>query len=64
EYSLAGTRTRWMDTMSLHVAVNGISSHHRGTSGRRREKPKRCRGSKRFRQWLISSCRQRRKKSR
>ena len=29
EYSLAGTRTRWMDTMSLHVAVNGISSHQR-----------------------------------
>ncbi|KAF8328293.1 DNA polymerase family A-domain-containing protein [Amanita rubescens] len=29
EYTLAGTRTRWMDTMSLHVAVNGISSHQR-----------------------------------
>ena len=29
EYSLAGTRTRWMDTMSLHVAVNGIPSHQR-----------------------------------
>ncbi|KAG9308217.1 DNA polymerase family A-domain-containing protein [Chiua virens] len=29
EYSLSGTRTRFMDTMSLHVAVNGISSHQR-----------------------------------
>lgn len=29
EYSLSRTRTRWMDTMSLHVAVNGISSHQR-----------------------------------
>lgn len=29
EYSLGGTQTRFMDTMSLHVAVNGISSHQR-----------------------------------
>ncbi|KAF8631471.1 hypothetical protein AX15_002384 [Amanita polypyramis BW_CC] len=29
EYSLRGTKTRWLDTMSLHVAVNGISSHQR-----------------------------------
>ena len=29
EYSLRGTQTRFMDTMSLHVAVNGISSHQR-----------------------------------
>ncbi|KAH9024697.1 DNA polymerase family A-domain-containing protein [Lactarius pseudohatsudake] len=29
EYSLAGSRTRFLDTMSLHVAVKGISSHQR-----------------------------------
>lgn len=29
EYSLRGTQMRFMDTMSLHVAVNGISSHQR-----------------------------------
>ena len=29
EYSLRGTQTRFIDTMSLHVAVNGISSHQR-----------------------------------
>jgi DNA polymerase gamma 1 len=29
EYCLRGTQTRFMDTMSLHVAVNGISSHQR-----------------------------------
>ncbi|KAF8431092.1 DNA polymerase family A-domain-containing protein [Boletus edulis BED1] len=29
EYSLRSTQTRFMDTMSLHVAVNGISSHQR-----------------------------------
>ncbi|KAK2462616.1 hypothetical protein APHAL10511_005349 [Amanita phalloides] len=29
EYALSGTRTRWLDTMALHVAVNGISSHQR-----------------------------------
>lgn len=29
EYGLKGTQTRFMDTMSLHVAVNGISSHQR-----------------------------------
>ncbi|KAI9450870.1 DNA polymerase family A-domain-containing protein [Lactarius psammicola] len=29
EYSLAGTRTRFLDTMSLHIAVKGISSHQR-----------------------------------
>jgi DNA polymerase gamma 1 len=42
EYSLAGTKTRRMDAMSLRVAVNGP----RGTSGRRKEKPKMCRGLK------------------
>ncbi|KAH7887225.1 DNA polymerase family A-domain-containing protein [Phlebopus sp. FC_14] len=29
EYTLTGTQTRFLDTMSLHVAVNGISSHQR-----------------------------------
>ena len=29
EYSLGGSQTRFIDTMSLHVAVNGISSHQR-----------------------------------
>jgi DNA polymerase gamma 1 len=29
EYSLAHTRTRFLDTMALHVAVSGISSHQR-----------------------------------
>ncbi|KAF9244922.1 hypothetical protein BU15DRAFT_85762 [Melanogaster broomeanus] len=29
EYSLKGTQTRFLDTMSLHVAVKGISSHQR-----------------------------------
>lgn len=29
EYNLTGTRTRFLDTMSLHVAVKGISSHQR-----------------------------------
>jgi len=29
EYSLAGSRTRFLDTMALHVAVKGISSHQR-----------------------------------
>ncbi|TFY78611.1 hypothetical protein EWM64_g5396, partial [Hericium alpestre] len=29
EYNLAGTGTRWLDTMALHVAVKGISSHQR-----------------------------------
>ena len=29
EYSLTGSRTRFLDTMSLHVAVKGISSHQR-----------------------------------
>jgi DNA polymerase gamma 1 len=29
EYSLAGTRTRWMDTMSFHIAVNETSYHQR-----------------------------------
>ncbi|ORX39640.1 DNA polymerase family A-domain-containing protein [Kockovaella imperatae] len=27
EYSLAGTKTRWMDTLSLHAASRGISSN-------------------------------------
>ncbi|KIJ11720.1 hypothetical protein PAXINDRAFT_181805 [Paxillus involutus ATCC 200175] len=29
EYSLKGTQTRFVDTMSLHVAIKGISSHQR-----------------------------------
>ncbi|KAI0297802.1 gamma DNA-directed DNA polymerase [Multifurca ochricompacta] len=29
EYSLDGSRTRFLDTMALHVAVKGISSHQR-----------------------------------
>ncbi|KAG6329337.1 hypothetical protein ID866_9752, partial [Astraeus odoratus] len=29
EYSLTGTQTRFLDTMALHVAVKGISSHQR-----------------------------------
>lgn len=29
EYSLGGTATRFLDTMALHVAVTGISSHQR-----------------------------------
>jgi len=29
EYSLKGTKSRFIDTMSLHVAVKGISSHQR-----------------------------------
>ncbi|KAF7976646.1 hypothetical protein HWV62_5969 [Athelia sp. TMB] len=29
EYSLKGTKTRWLDTMALHIAVKGISSHQR-----------------------------------
>ncbi len=29
EYSLVGSRTRFLDTMSLHAAVKGISSHQR-----------------------------------
>ena len=29
EYSLADSRTRFLDTMALHVAVKGISSHQR-----------------------------------
>lgn len=29
EYNLTGSRTRFLDTMALHVAVKGISSHQR-----------------------------------
>ena len=29
EYSLNGTKSRFIDTMSLHIAVKGISSHQR-----------------------------------
>ena len=29
EYTLGGTRTRFLDTMALHIAVKGISSHQR-----------------------------------
>ncbi|KAH9917109.1 gamma DNA-directed DNA polymerase [Epithele typhae] len=29
EYHVAGTQTRFLDTMALHVAVKGISSHQR-----------------------------------
>ena len=29
EYSVEGTRTRFLDTMALHIAVKGISSHQR-----------------------------------
>ncbi|KAJ7224410.1 DNA polymerase family A-domain-containing protein [Mycena pura] len=29
EYHLNGTKNRWLDTMALHVAVRGISSHQR-----------------------------------
>jgi len=29
EYSLEGTKSRFLDTMALHVAVKGISSHQR-----------------------------------
>ncbi|KAG8905020.1 DNA-directed DNA polymerase gamma mip1 [Tulasnella sp. 403] len=29
EYSIRRTETRWLDTMSFHVAVKGISSHQR-----------------------------------
>ncbi|TDL27638.1 gamma DNA-directed DNA polymerase [Rickenella mellea] len=29
EYSIKGTKTRFLDTMALHVAVKGISSHQR-----------------------------------
>ncbi|KAJ3910517.1 gamma DNA-directed DNA polymerase [Lentinula edodes] len=29
EYHLAGTKNRFLDTMSLHVAIKGISSHQR-----------------------------------
>ncbi|KAI6021535.1 DNA polymerase family A-domain-containing protein [Pisolithus microcarpus] len=29
EYTLGGTQTRFLDTMALHVAVKGISSHQR-----------------------------------
>lgn len=29
EYHVSGTRTRFLDTMALHVAVKGISSHQR-----------------------------------
>ena len=29
EYNLAGSRTRFLDTMALHIAVKGISSHQR-----------------------------------
>ncbi|KAF7294449.1 POLAc domain-containing protein [Mycena kentingensis (nom. inval.)] len=29
EYHLGGTKNRWLDTMALHVAVRGISSHQR-----------------------------------
>ncbi|KAF8328274.1 hypothetical protein F5887DRAFT_1008425, partial [Amanita rubescens] len=63
EYSSAGTRTRRMDTMSLHIAVNGISSHQRPAWNEWKKK-KRCRGSKRLRLCSISSPRQRRKESR
>ncbi|KAI9219765.1 DNA polymerase family A-domain-containing protein [Blastocladiella britannica] len=29
EYCMAGTKTRWLDTLSLHVATNGMSSQQR-----------------------------------
>ncbi|CAL1698877.1 unnamed protein product [Somion occarium] len=29
EYNVSGTKTRFLDTMALHVAVKGISSHQR-----------------------------------
>lgn len=29
EYNIRRTGTRWLDTMALHVAVNGVSSHQR-----------------------------------
>lgn len=37
EYSLEGTQARFIDTMALHVAVNGISSHQRAAWVQRRK---------------------------
>jgi DNA polymerase gamma 1 len=37
EYSLEQTRTRFLDTMALHVAVSGISSHQRPAWTRHRK---------------------------
>ncbi|KAI0092465.1 gamma DNA-directed DNA polymerase [Irpex rosettiformis] len=37
EYRLEGTKSRFIDTMALHVAVNGISSHQRAAWIKRRK---------------------------
>ncbi|KIJ34304.1 hypothetical protein M422DRAFT_213228 [Sphaerobolus stellatus SS14] len=37
EYRLERPGTRWLDTMALHVAVNGISSHQRPAWGKYRK---------------------------
>jgi DNA polymerase gamma 1 len=49
EYALAGTGTRFLDTMSLHVAIGGISSHQR-PAWMRHWKGKRARAGERLRQ--------------
>jgi DNA polymerase gamma 1 len=48
EYSIGGTKTRWADTMSLHVAVNEISSHQR-PAWKKEGKGREWRGTKRWR---------------
>ena len=38
EYNLVRPGTRWLDTMALHIAVNGISSHQRPAWSKYRKK--------------------------
>lgn len=40
EYTLRGTKSRFIDTMALHIAVKGISSHQRPAWKKHRKKKK------------------------
>ena len=44
EYRLDGTKGRFLDTMAMHIAVKGISSHQRGAWTKRRKEKERIRG--------------------
>jgi len=43
EYDIRRTETKWIDTMALHVAVNGISSHQRPAWNKRAKVKKQAR---------------------
>ena len=46
EYSVEGTRTRFLDTMALHIAVKGISSHQRPAWAKHRKAKEKARQQK------------------